>query len=80
MSDDSSGLVSAFSKEPGQPYEYAAANAEKERRVSVIASPARSDRHRLIPAWKPTDDARASSKGGALSGPSPRPRGEVTST
>ena len=37
-----------------------------------MASPARSDRQRLIPAWKPTDEARPSSRSTGPTGPSPR--------
>ena len=73
--DDTSSLVSALSGQPGQaptaaqPLDYAAAHADKERRPPSMASPARSDRQRLIPAWKPMDEARPSSRS---TGPSPR--------
>ena len=61
--------------EAGQPQEYVAANAEKGRRMSNMASPARSDRQRLIQAWKPTDEARPASRNVAISGPSPMAKG-----
>ena len=80
--DDSASLVSALSRQPGQepaaglPLELTAASAEKEgRRLSSLASPARSERQRLIPAWKPTDEARQGSRSGGPSGPTPRPGG-----
>ena len=41
-----------------------------------MASPARSDRQRLIPAWKPMDDTRPSSRSTGPSGPSPRSGGK----
>ena len=59
----------------GQPQEYVAANAEKERRMPNMASPARSDRQRLIRAWKPTDEACPASRNAATSGPSPMAKG-----
>ena len=59
----------------GQPQEFVAANAEKERRLSNMASPARCDRQRLIQAWKPTDEARPASRNAATSGLSPMAKG-----
>ena len=76
--DGASSLMSALSGQAGQgptaaqPLEYAAAHADKERRPPGMASPARSDRQRLIPAWKPMEEARSSSRSTGPTGPSPR--------
>ena len=57
------------------PKGYAAAHAEKERQAKGGASPMLSERQRLIPAWKPTDEARSANTARGASSASPGLKG-----
>ena len=54
---------------------YAAAHAEKARQAKGAASPTLSERQSLIPAWKPTDEARPASRPKGPSSASPALKG-----
>ena len=57
------------------PQGYATAHAEKERQAKGGASPTLSERQRLIPAWKPTDEARPANRSKGASSASPGLKG-----
>ncbi|CAK0738711.1 hypothetical protein CVIRNUC_001082 [Coccomyxa viridis] len=59
------------------PQGYAAAHAEKERQAKGGVSPTLSERQRLIPAWKPTDEARPAHRSRGTSSASPGSKGSA---
>ena len=58
-----------------RPQAYAATHAEKERQAKGAASPTLSERQRLIPAWKPTDEAPSANRPKGPSSASPGLKG-----